>query len=384
MAQEGSSADSFLQKRMTRRQAIGTAGKVAIGAVAVAAVAGGVGGYYLLSKSPSSPSSKPNVALTWFLYVGANQGIVETQVLQDYMQQNPNVNVTIDSGSNAATYPQMVAAKKAGQPPVVNAGYMNPATIAQGDLDGMWGSFDLSKIPNAADLYPNFARPKAQGVPSQLAAIGFSYNPNVIKNPPASWADILTPGKYPKQVWWWQGTWEHLVLAAMINGGDVNNIQPGINAWAGAASNLGGSFTSNAQLAGLIAQNEVGIVVGYFPSNTAALANAGLPIHYVAPSDGQLAFPVYIAPVVGESADQLATIEDITNIMVSPTVQANITNATFLAPMNQKTVVPASTAKLIQYSPTSVSSMVQIDWLAYAKNSPNYQTLWNQSVTPKL
>ena len=93
---------------------------------------------------------------------------------------------------------------------------------------------------------------------------------------------------------------------------------------------------------------------------------------------------MYLAGVQGNTSDQMGVIEELTNEMISPATQANIVQATYISPMNQNTQVPSNIASLIGYSPANVGKMVQINWLDYAKNSSQFQTLWDQNITPLI
>lgn len=400
----------FLSRRMTRRQALTTGARAAIGVAAVAVVGAGAYAAYEAANPPkaqtktvTSTSTATSTAvstttstvappttsagpidISFFTYTGANLDVVPKQVFADYTQANPNVTISVSEGTNAASYPQMLAALQAGQPPLYNASYVNANTIESGASVGMWEALNMSNIPNASQLFPQFVRSDNLGVPVSLTTIGLAYNTSTVTTPPTSWADILTPGKYPKQVWLFQGVWYYLVMAAILNGGSVTNIMPGITAWEAAAGNIAGFATSNAQIETLLAQNELDILAGYFPANIGVFENAGLPVKYVVPSEGQMAFPVYLCAVTGTTPTQLAAIENIFNELVSPSSQANWVESTLEAPMNSQTVVPAATATEIGYSATSIPSLVEIDWLTYAQNTSNWATLWNQYVTPLI
>ncbi|HEX9268909.1 MAG TPA: hypothetical protein VF998_03610, partial [Candidatus Limnocylindria bacterium] len=79
------------------------------------------------------------VHLSFFVYVGANQGVVPREVVAEYTKDNPNVTIELYEGTNAETYPKMVAARKTTpDQPIVNFGYVNADANAKGDVDDMW------------------------------------------------------------------------------------------------------------------------------------------------------------------------------------------------------------------------------------------------------
>jgi putative spermidine/putrescine transport system substrate-binding protein len=364
--------------RMSRRDfLIGLAGAVVAGSAV-----------YMTSRLipviPPTPAPKP-VELTWFLYVGANQGVLEKQIIQDYMARNPHVKINVFQGSNVATYPKMVEAKRNNQPPIINAGYMNQPTTVQGDLDGMWLPLSMKNIPNAAETFERFRRPKDMGVPAQLAAMGITVNTRLVKDPPQSWAELFED-KYRGKLAFWKGTWYHLIMAARLNGGDENNIEPGFQAWKRAAKNIGVIFTSNAELQNLIIQNEVAVVMSYFASNTAVFANAGLPVKFIIPKEGAIAFPVYNQVVVGSSDEQKAVAEEVINILTSAETQANLAEVLLSAPMNRRAynLLRDDIRKAIAFTPNDIDKMLNLDWIAIAKNQAEWAKRWDAEIAPLI
>src|SRR2546423_15722994 len=51
------------------------------------------------------------VKLSFFVYVGANQGVVPREGVAEYTQGNPDVAIALYEGTNDETYPKMVAAR---------------------------------------------------------------------------------------------------------------------------------------------------------------------------------------------------------------------------------------------------------------------------------
>ncbi len=131
---------------VSRRELLGTAG-----ALGLLAASGGALTALAAACGPStggSGSSDP-VSLTHFIWIGGGQGVVPREVVPAYEKAHPNVHVELYEGTNAVTYPKMVAAKEADpNKPLINFGFYNVDATVKGTKDDMWISLSESKIPN--------------------------------------------------------------------------------------------------------------------------------------------------------------------------------------------------------------------------------------------
>ncbi|MBV8912632.1 MAG: extracellular solute-binding protein [Acetobacteraceae bacterium] len=115
----------------------------------------------------------------------------------------------------------------------------NPSETAYEAISrGLVDQFTKENVPNAFDLVPRLqAMSDGYGVPHNYGAMGIIYNTQTVKDPPKTWKDFVDgtlAGKwhasmpnvnYPSagftvSIWWF----------AKLFGGDVNNIQPGLDA----------------------------------------------------------------------------------------------------------------------------------------------------------
>src|SRR3989442_9734504 len=168
----GSSRRQFLQ----RAAALGISPATALSSLAAC----GPGA----ARAPSGPTAaggKPAgadgpVKLTFFVYVGANQGVVPREVQAEYMKANPNVTIELFEGTNAETYPKMVAARKTTpDQPLINFGYFNADATAKGDGDDMWESLDPANVPALSNVYDTFKRKDSKGIAWGMVGIGLMY-----------------------------------------------------------------------------------------------------------------------------------------------------------------------------------------------------------------
>ena len=134
------------------------------------------------------------VKLSFFVYVGANQGVVPREVVAEYTKANPNVTIELFEGTNAETYPKMVAARKTTpDQPIVNFGFVNADANAKGDVDDMWETLDPANVPTLANVYDTFKRKDNKGIAWGMVGIGLMYNTDNVKSAPTSWLDFWDP-----------------------------------------------------------------------------------------------------------------------------------------------------------------------------------------------
>ena len=93
------------------------------GALGLGAALGASG--LLSACSPGAGGDQP-VNLTHFIWVGGGQGIVPREVKAEYERDHPNVSIELYEGTNATTYPKMVAQKEVDpNNPLINFGFFN-------------------------------------------------------------------------------------------------------------------------------------------------------------------------------------------------------------------------------------------------------------------
>ena len=132
--------------------------------------------------------------LSFFVYVGANQGVVPREVVAEYTKANPNVTIELYEGTNAETYPKMVAARKTTpDQPIVNFGFVNADANAKGDVDDLWESLDPANVPTLNNVLDGFKRKDNKGIAWGMVGVGLMYNTDNVKTPPSSWMDFWDP-----------------------------------------------------------------------------------------------------------------------------------------------------------------------------------------------
>jgi len=179
------------------------------------------------------------------------------------------------------------------KPTVTIASMDIPVAIKANDM-GLLEAIDLQKVPNIKNLYDWTIYKDKEGIKilaTGLDAIGLIYNAAEFKrnkwDPPTSWEDLWRKELSGKvSITAPESTYGQtlLVTLAMLNGGGVDNIQPGIDKIKSLLPNIHTIHTWSSELTKLMQLNEV--VLGTTSCSVAiAMAADGFPVKWVAPKE---------------------------------------------------------------------------------------------------
>lgn len=321
--------------------------------------------------------------ITFFVWAGSNQGVVPKEVIKSYEQAHPGVDIQILESNNTITYPKMVAAQRTTpNNPLVDCGFFNVDSINKGDIDGMWESLDPSQIPNMANVLPQYRRPGDRGVGYQMTGIGLIYNKNYVKTPPTSWADLWSP-KYKGRVAMFDYDTRMMVVAAMLNGGGVNNMTPGFKVWADHADNIRALVDSNDALKNLLVSGDAWIAP-WFSALATVWIKEGAPLGYVTPKEGAIAFPIYLTIVKGVNAAQRVVCEDLINRLLSPENAGRYGQLTYSVPVVKNAAMTEAQKNDPNLNLDVAKNAILLDYAKIAQMTPTWKDLWDREVKTKL
>jgi len=357
-----------------------------MGSAAAALAACGGGGGTAGSASPTPGAGaypKAKVALTMFVFLGGDLGKMPKAFAQEYQQKHPNVTLTIYEDSNTVGYPKMLAAKRTTpDQPLVNLGFFNAQTTAQGVLDGMWNKLDYNAMSNVKDVLPLFKRDDKLGIGFGADQIGLLYNTKNAASAPTSFADLWAPankGKVTFFDYFWYPVW----IAAKENGGSLTNMQPGWDFWKKNAKQIRAIVTSNPQYLDVLS-NGTASLTSYFNGTGLQWKNGGAPIDYVAPKEGAISVPVYLTSVAGNTQDQSTVASDVINEMLSPKWNEQWAVTSVQVPANQQVKLPDSMANLTAFKKTTIDKLQAVDWGVVAKSNSEWRQRWDQDVKANI
>jgi putative spermidine/putrescine transport system substrate-binding protein len=219
-----------------------------------------------------------------------------------------------------------------------------PALIAIDE--GLVAPFPAAKSRYYADLIKDAQDP--MGPAAFFQVVGITYNPDKIKTPPTSWADIWKP-EYKGRVGITNlnstlGTgW--LVEIARMYGGSEANVDAGFKAIAALKPNLAAVAANPGALATLYQQGQIDIGPGNF--NAIQILKArDVPVEFVAPKEGAIAFKTTVHIVKNSPNPELA--QKLIDSLLAPEVQTKLMEAPYLiVPTNTKVKMGGEIAKVL-------------------------------------
>jgi putative spermidine/putrescine transport system substrate-binding protein len=228
-------------------------------------------------------------------------------------------------------------------------------------------------IPDAQD---------ARGPAPFFQVVGLTYNPDTVKTPPTSWADLWRP-EFKGRVGITNlastlGTgW--LVEIARMNGGSETNVDPGFAAIEKLKPNLAAVAANPGALATLFQQGQVDIAPGNF--NAIQILKArGVPVEFVAPKEGAIAFKTTIHIVKNSPNKELAF--KLIEAAISPEVQAALMASPYLiVPTNTKVKMGGEIAKVLAKDTDDLKKkFVFQDWAAINKQRSAWIEKFNRDI----
>lgn len=379
------------QRGLSRRQFLERSAALGISSAAAAA--------FLAACGPASPTGgtstgggKPAgadgpVKLSFFVYVGANQGVVPREVVDEYTKANPNVTIELYEGTNAETYPKMVAAKKTTpDQPIVNFGYFNADATAKGDVDDLWESLDPANVPTVGNVLDSFKRKDNRGIAWGMVGIGLMYNTDQVKTPPTSWMDFWDP-RFKGRLALSNGNHylSGLVTTTRAQGGKESEPAAVDKAFKlisdkAKEGQIKLFFLSNDQVKQPMIRGEVWLS-GWFNSSVDIWANQEKgPFGYAAPKEGQIAFTLYHQVVKGSTPAQKYHAERIINMLNEKKWLSRYCNLTHSIPVAKDIQLDEALSKQEAFKTRNIEGAIQLDWPTLAAKNSEWKERWDREV----
>jgi putative spermidine/putrescine transport system substrate-binding protein len=209
----------------------------------------------------------------------------------------------------------------------------------------------VEPFPVATSKYYKDLIPEAQdplGPSMFFQVVGLTYNPEKIKTPPTSWADLWRP-EYKGRVGITNlnstlGT-GFMVELARMNGGSEANIESAFKKINELKPNLAAVAANPGALAALYQQGQIDISPGNF--NAIQILKArGVPVEFVAPKEGAIAFKTSVHIVKNSPNKALAAA--LIDTALSPEVQSRLMGSPYLiVPTNRNVRMGGEIAKVL-------------------------------------
>jgi putative spermidine/putrescine transport system substrate-binding protein len=329
------------------------------------------------STSAAAPAAAPTTAPTVLanqpssINMMMNGGLsqdVATRVVLDPFSKAHNVTINVIPSNSA---PMLTRIKAEASSPTIDIVVWDDPIAVQARDAGLVEMIDAANVPNMKDLaswadYKDGFGPAIHSNPSAWA-----YNTDNFKlDPPQSYKDVWS-ATYQKaldlpSVDVTQGI-QFLVLAAMLYGGDYDNIEPGFTAMQQLQNNVGAYYHDVSEIAPTLQNDPYIMLTGNGQIHN--VLGQGYPLKIVVPTEGAMATPATFDIIKGSKAKPL--LEQLLNSYLDPANQLEIAKGLYWAVPNTKVVVPDNfkndiPTKVITFDPRKIAAHQQ-EWATRAK-----------------
>jgi len=279
-------------------------------------------------------------------------------------------------GSSVQT---MAKLRAAGARAEFDVAYMDSQIVKQAKAEGLLQPLEPAKIAHWNDLYDASRDKDAHWVSMMFAGTIITYNTNLVKTPPTSWADLWKPewkGKLAIPDISGTSGQQFLMAAARLNGGSVENIGPGFEAIKKLKPNIQMMYTQPDQIIPLFERGDIALAVWY-TDRTGAAALKGVPVAAAYPKEGGIGIVPTVSVPKASQKRELA--QKYIAVLLSPEGQLCFGQSQFAGPTNKKVQLPADLAKLVPYGPI-VERMFFPDTDLVAKKFPEWSERWGREI----
>jgi putative spermidine/putrescine transport system substrate-binding protein len=279
--------------------------------------------------------------LVFATFTGSWEEAHKAILVPAFRKMTNNASIVLDPMLSVDQIAKVTAARN--NPPIdVMLHDPGPALLAV--AAGLVEPYPVEKSAYYKDLIPVAQVPT--GPAGFFQVVGLTYNPETIKTPPTSWADLWNPAYKGKvgitNLASTLGT-GFLVEVARMHGGSEANVEPGFAALQALKPNLSAIASNPGQLATLFQQGQIDISPGNF--NAIQILKAqGVPVEWVAPKEGAIAFKTTFHIVKNSTNQELAF--KLIEAALSPEVQSALMAEPYLVvPTNTKVKISGPVAK---------------------------------------
>ena len=315
--------------------------------------------------------------LVFATFTGSWEEAHRAVLVPAFRKATNNADITLDPMLSVDQIAKISAARN--NPPIdVMLHDPGPALTAIGQ--DLADPYPVAQSKHYKDLIPEAQEPTGPAIFFQ--AVGLTYNPEKIKTPPTSWRDLWKP-EYKGRAGITNlnstlGT-GFLVEISKMFGGSEANVEPGFKALQELKPNLAAVAANPGALATLFQQGQIDISPGNF--NAIQILKArGVPVEFVSPKEGAIAFKTSIHVVKNSPNRQLAV--ELIEAAMSPEVQTRLMQSPYLiVPTNTKVKMEGEIAKVLAKDHAEMKKrFVFQDWKKINEQRPQWIERFNREI----
>lgn len=245
--------------------------------------------------------------------------------------------------------------------------------------EGITEPLASAQIPNLGRIAETFRQPDNRWATTAAITQGILYRTDKVNPAPTSWKDFWRPDvqghvAFPDITNGYGMNF--LVMAARINGGGEQNIDPGFTALQDIASKAT-IFKAAAEVAQLFSQGDVWMMP-YDSSHAYRVRGQGIPVQFGAPTEGTPAIFITASVLSGSKNADVANAA--INFMLNPEVQAQIAKDLRWAPVVAAAPLEPDVAADVPSTPEAISRLLALDTDAINAGRPQWTERWNREI----
>jgi putative spermidine/putrescine transport system substrate-binding protein len=331
-------------------------------------LAGGSAAAAALGVKPSMAQGNQVVVGTWG---GDYQNLQQAHIV-DPMMKPKNIEVVFATGNDTERKVKLMAEKR------LPRGSMDIVCLTQSGAYEMYKNdtlleIDYSKLANAKHIVPQLKT--KYSVPHIYTGRVILYNPKMIKTPPTSYADLWkeeNKGKVGVIDIQYQTTIES---AAMINGGSLDNYEPGKEKLLELKKMGVKIYPTNEAMAQALKTEECGMCI-MWRARGVMWQNAGIPIEIAFPKEGLV---LYVSEmVVAKNARNKDAAYAYLDAMLDPGPQVSFAKNMGYTPTASNVTIEGDLGPRVMFTPEVQKTIMVQDFEYLAKNDPQLQEWWNK------
>jgi len=271
---------------------------------------------------PASAEEKLTIQIWGTTWQSAFQDISKS------FEQKTGIKVDVVTQSSSGEGLVKLQAMKA--KPTVDIWFTTSSVAARAATDQqLFAKIPTAQLPNLKGLKPAAYNP--DWVAAYYYPIGIIYKTKEVKKPITSWADLWAPELKGQlalpNLAMYQGSM--LLVAATLNGGGVDNVDPGFKAFERIKPNVALFYGSDAQARQAMAQGEASVLVAP-PSQAKRMRDQGIEVKMISPKPAPMLFDVMMLVRSGNEKNALKYID----FVASPEMQELISARLGMAPVS--------------------------------------------------
>ena len=233
--------------------------------------------------------------------------------------------------------------------PDVDVAYMDLEVAVQAKAEGLLEKIDTRKLTHIGDIVPSAIDPDGHYIGFMTAATVIAYNPQVVKTPPTSWADLWKPefkGKLALGDITGTSGLHFLLAVNRMRGGTLENLDPGFAAVKELLPSAVTLYTQADQIVSLFERGDV-VIAPWYPDRIGSAAAKGVPVAVAYPKEGGVGILPTVSIPKGAKNPQLAL--KYIDVLLSPEGQKCFAEKKFAGPVNRKVELSPEAAKIVPF-----------------------------------